>query len=292
MGFLLTGRPDTTSPFPGRLSLAGGIRPSSAPFGRLFIPGATGVAADIIPSTSATTPAALATGSASPAPAPATRPAPATTVTAPPTTTTTVPPPLLPAPASIRPPRIAIGAGRGVWQPRPGPNWPAVPPSTPPRFAPPPATRPQVSPGSIRPPPAWRSTPALARPYGTWPQPGAVAASQLPSLLAAFPAPASRSTPTDTGWYDQGRTAVAPPEPGPPPWSSSPTAPPQSPIGAPAHVRPGPNVARSRQELTLLVDHGIAAPPSAPPASGVPCSAAAHSTLALRDRRDRRQRSR
>ncbi len=96
-----------------------------------------------------------------------------------------------------------------------------------------------------------------SEPYGTWPHQGAIAVPQLVSLLAVFNS-GFKIYSYDTGWYDRGRTAV--------------------PLRAGAasvviftngtatvadwarDVNPGPTVAAVRQNLTLLVDHGAAAP--------------------------------
>jgi hypothetical protein len=92
-------------------------------------------------------------------------------------------------------------------------------------------------------------------PYGVWPQQGAVPAGQTPALLAAFNG-GFRIYAYRTGWYDQGRSAV--------------------PLQAGAaslvifangsatvadwgrDVGPGSGVVAVRQNLTLLVDHGVA----------------------------------
>jgi hypothetical protein len=96
-----------------------------------------------------------------------------------------------------------------------------------------------------------------AQPYGTWPQQGAVAVPQLPRLLAAFNS-GFKIYDYRTGWYDRGRTAMA------------------LQTGAASlvifangtatdadwgrDVNLGPDVVAVRQNLTLLVDHGVAAP--------------------------------
>ena len=182
-------------------------------------------------------------------------------MTAPPTTTTTVPrppgPPPLPAPTPIRPLVSPSLPGEGVWQPAPGAKLArghAVYTT-------------ELRSGAGYPPAgiAWIDSAATrlvlyagtSEPYGTWPQQGAVAESQLPSLLAAFNS-GFKIYSYDTGWYDQGRTAV--------------------PLRAGAaslviftngtatvadwgrDVGPGATVAAVRQNLTLLVDHGVAAP--------------------------------
>jgi hypothetical protein len=95
-----------------------------------------------------------------------------------------------------------------------------------------------------------------SEPYGLWPQQGAVAAAQTPALLAAFNG-GFKMYAYRTGWYDQGRSAI--------------------PLQAGAaslvifangtatvadwgrDVGSGPGVTAVRQNLTLLVDHGVAA---------------------------------
>ena len=93
-------------------------------------------------------------------------------------------------------------------------------------------------------------------PYGVWPQQGAVAITQLPTLLAAFNS-GFKIYSYNTGWYDQGRAAMP------------------LQVGAASlvifangtatvadwgrDVSLGPTVAAVRQNLTLLVDHGAAA---------------------------------
>jgi hypothetical protein len=92
-----------------------------------------------------------------------------------------------------------------------------------------------------------------SEPYGIWPQQGAVAPAQTPVLLASFNS-GFKIYSYDTGWYDQGRTAVAL-RPGAASlvifrngtatvgdWGRD--------------VTLGPAVAAVRQNLTLLVDHG------------------------------------
>jgi hypothetical protein len=95
------------------------------------------------------------------------------------------------------------------------------------------------------------------QPHGTWPLQGAVAVSHLPTLLAAFNS-GFKIYDYHTGWYDRGRTAMA------------------LKAGAASlvifangtatvadwgrDVTLGPNVVAVRQNLTLLVDHGVAAP--------------------------------
>jgi hypothetical protein len=99
-------------------------------------------------------------------------------------------------------------------------------------------------------------------PSGAWPWQGEVAAAQTPGLLAAFNG-GFRIYAYQTGWYDQGRSAV--------------------PVRAGAaslvifangtatvadwgrDVGPGPSVAAVRQNLTLLVDHGVAVASAAYP---------------------------
>ena len=101
-----------------------------------------------------------------------------------------------------------------------------------------------------------------SEPYGTWPQQGAIAVPQRASLLAGFNS-GFKIYSYATGWYDQGRTAV--------------------PLRAGAasfviftngtatvadwgrDVESGPTVSAVRQNLTLLVDHGVAAPTVATP---------------------------
>ncbi len=101
-----------------------------------------------------------------------------------------------------------------------------------------------------------------SEPYGTWPQQGVVAVAQLPTLLAAFNS-GFKIYSYQTGWYEQGRSAV--------------------PLQAGAaslviftngtatvadwgrDVSLGPTVAAVRQNLTLLVDHGVAAATAAAP---------------------------
>lgn len=96
-----------------------------------------------------------------------------------------------------------------------------------------------------------------SEPYGTWPQQGAVGAAQQPTLMAAFNS-GFRVYAYHTGWYDQGRTAV--------------------PLQAGAaslvifangsatvadwgrDVTPGPTIVAVRQNVTLLVDNGVASP--------------------------------
>ena len=101
-----------------------------------------------------------------------------------------------------------------------------------------------------------------SEPYGAWPQQGAIAVPQQASLLAGFNS-GFKIYSYATGWYDQGRTAV--------------------PLHAGAasfviftngtatvadwgrDVNPGPTVFAVRQNLTLLIDHGVAVPTVATP---------------------------
>lgn len=167
----------------------------------------------------------------------------------------------LPVPAPIRPLATPQLPGEGVWQPA--------------------GTRlasgygiytTQLRSGAGYPPAgiAWINTAATrlvlyagtSEPYGVWPQQGAVAAAQAPGLLAAFNS-GFKVYAYQTGWYDQGRTAI-PLRPGAASlvifangtatvadWGRD--------------VGSGPSVAAVRQNLTLLVDHGVAAPTVADP---------------------------
>ena len=97
-----------------------------------------------------------------------------------------------------------------------------------------------------------------SEPYGAWPQQGAVSpVPQRASLLAAFNA-GFKIYSYHTGWYDQGRTAVAPPG--------------RRRLIRHLHQRHRHCRANGvetsvwsrpwsavRQNLTLLVDHGVAA---------------------------------
>ena len=95
------------------------------------------------------------------------------------------------------------------------------------------------------------------QPYGTWPEQGAVAVPQLPTLLAAFNS-GFKIYDYHTGWYDRGRTAMAL-QPGAASLVvfANGTA---SVADWGRDVTLGPNVVAVRQNLTLLVDHGLAAP--------------------------------
>ena len=129
-----------------------------------------------------------------------------TTTTVPPTTTTTVPP--LPLPAPLAPLTKAPVAGEAAWQ----------------------ADAASAVPGGyaiytalMRPADGFPPV-GLARidtkaerlvlyagtsePYGTWPQQGAIPAALQPFLLAAFNS-GFKMYSYRTGWYDQGRDAVA-----------------------------------------------------------------------------------
>jgi hypothetical protein len=101
-----------------------------------------------------------------------------------------------------------------------------------------------------------------SEPYGSWPRQGAVAATDVPWLLAAFNG-GFKIYSYQTGWYEAGRTAVSL-QPGAASlvifangtatvadWGRD--------------VAGGPNVVAVRQNLTLLVDHGSAAPNATAP---------------------------
>jgi hypothetical protein len=96
-----------------------------------------------------------------------------------------------------------------------------------------------------------------AEPAGSWPQQAAVAASQQPALLAAFNS-GFKIYSYQTGWYDQGRTAMAL-QPGRASFVifANGTA---TVADWGRDVAFGPNVLAVRQNLTLLVDHGVASP--------------------------------
>jgi hypothetical protein len=91
-------------------------------------------------------------------------------------------------------------------------------------------------------------------PYGIWAQQGAVAPAQAPALLACFNS-GFKIYSYDTGWYEQGRAAVAL-QPGAASLviftNGMATV---ADWGRDVHL--GPNVAAVRQNLTLLVDHGL-----------------------------------
>jgi hypothetical protein len=94
-----------------------------------------------------------------------------------------------------------------------------------------------------------------SEPYGTWPRQGAIGSAEQLPLLAAFNG-GFKIYSYSTGWYDAGRTAVSL-QPGAASlvifangtatvadWGRD--------------VAAGPNVVAVRQNLTLLVDHGVA----------------------------------
>jgi len=102
-----------------------------------------------------------------------------------------------------------------------------------------------------------------SQPEGAWPQQGAVSPADQSTLLAAFNAGFKLYSSYAPGWYDHGRTAV-PVDDGAASlviytngtatvadWGRDATM--------------GPNVAAVRQNLTLLVDHGVAVPSAAVP---------------------------
>ncbi len=96
-----------------------------------------------------------------------------------------------------------------------------------------------------------------SEPYGTWPQQGAVGVGETPMLLAAFNS-GFKIYSYDTGWYEQGRSAIAL-QPGAASLviftNGSAT------VGEWGRdVTLGPTVAAVRQNITLLVDHGEPSP--------------------------------
>jgi hypothetical protein len=95
-----------------------------------------------------------------------------------------------------------------------------------------------------------------SEPYGTWLQQGAVATAQLPTLLAAFNS-GFKIYSYQTGWYDHGRTAV-PLEAGAASLVILTNG--TATVGEWGRdVGLSPTVVSVRQNLTLLVDHGVAA---------------------------------
>jgi hypothetical protein len=170
---------------------------------------------------------------------------------------TTPPPARLGAPAPITPLVAPAQAGEGIWQPVAGDRvaggYPVYTTEVRPAAG--------YQPTGI----AWIDSAATrlslyagtTQPHGIWPQQGAVAVTQLPTLLAAFNS-GFKIYDYRTGWYDQGRSAMA------------------LQAGAASLViyangsatvadwgrdaTLGPNVLAVRQNLTLLVDHGVAAP--------------------------------
>jgi hypothetical protein len=125
----------------------------------------------------------------------------------------------------------------------------------------------QLRPGSGYPPVgvAWIDSAAArvtlyagtSEPYGTWPLQGQIGAPGQPGLLAAFNG-GFKIYSYYTGWYEQGRTAVRL-QPGTASLvifaNGSATV-----ADWGRDVGPGPSVVAVRQNLTLLVDHGVAAP--------------------------------
>jgi hypothetical protein len=99
-------------------------------------------------------------------------------------------------------------------------------------------------------------------PSGVWPQQGLVTATSTPALLAAFNS-GFRIYAYQTGWYDEGRSAVP------------------LHLGAASlvifangtatvadwgrDIGPSPGIIAVRQNLTLLVDHGVAVPSASDP---------------------------
>ena len=211
------------------------------------------------PSAPTTSPAGAARTDA-PAPSTTTATFP-TTVRLPPTTAHPPPPPL-PGPRTLGL-LVAPGLpGEGVWRPavgaRLGRGYGIY--TTQLRAAPglPPAGVAWVNPAATR----IALYAGTAEPYGVWPRQGAVGPADQRMLLAAFNG-GFRIYAYGTGWYDAGRTAVPMRD------------------GAASLVifangtatvadwgrdaASGPDVAAVRQNLILLVDHGVAAPTAAVP---------------------------
>jgi hypothetical protein len=96
-----------------------------------------------------------------------------------------------------------------------------------------------------------------AEPAGAWPQQGDVSGAQQPALLAAFNS-GFKIYSYQTGWYDQGHTAVQL-QPGRASFVifANGTA---TVADWGRDVALGPNVVAVRQNLTLIVDHGAVSP--------------------------------
>ena len=190
-----------------------------------------------------------------PTPAPRT-PAPPTTVAPRPPTPTTLRLPPLPAPQPLRTLVTPPLPGEGVWLPAAGARLARG-------YA---LYTTQLRPAAGAPTAgvAWIDSAATrlvlyagtSEPYGIWPQQGDVAAPQTPALVASFNA-GFKIYSYGTGWYDQGRAAVAL-QPGAASLVifSNGTAT----VGEWGRdVALAPAVVAVRQNLTLLVDRGAAA---------------------------------
>jgi hypothetical protein len=189
-------------------------------------------------------------------PATSTSVAPTSTSTVPSTPPTTAPPPSLPVPAALTPLVAPPWPGEGAWQPASGSvaagGYSVYTTQLRPAAGYPPAGIAWIDPEAAR----FALYAGTSEPSGTWPQQGYVSAAQQPDLIAAFNA-GFKIYANQTGWYDQGRTAM-PLQAGAASLvifdNGSAT------IGAWGRdVTPSPTIEAVRQNLSLLVDDAMPA---------------------------------
>ena len=180
------------------------------------------------------------------------------------TTTTAAPRPArLPVPAPLAPLAAPALPGEGAWMPAGNPfanGFGLYTTYLRPAAGSPPAGIAWIDPAVTR----FALYAGVGEPAGAWPRQGAVPAALQPALLAAFNS-GFKIYSYQTGWYDQGRSAVAL-QPGRASFvifaNGAATV---ADWGRDAAL--GPDVVAVRQNLALMVDHGVVAPSVGSPSS-------------------------